>query len=205
MDLSTPSFGALPDGADLLAIVGGHRYLSVAWVMRQSPGRQPEYYCPLLAWPETPAAQLAAKDATIAELQQRIVELEARLRERESEPPAEERTTDNGQPTADRKLPPGRVQCPHCPKRPWANKLADHLSEAHPEQLAVTTIPIATVADVEEETAPARSPAILPVDPTWSCARCESNAHTRSIVQPDLCMRCAASAPATTNGHLVAA
>ncbi len=239
MDSST--FGSLPDGADLLAVVGGHRYLSVAWVMRQAPNGCPEYYCPLLDWPETPAAQLASRDATIATLQARVACLEARLRGQEALPaPIEaelawrcarcrrgdiapglhsvaicmlceaaptpdnkQRTTDNEHPTPDRKLPAGRAQCPYCPKTPWANQLADHLSTAHPEQLAMVAIPVAPEPE-EEPTPPAAPIAVTPDDPTWSCGRCQSNAHARSLRDPALCQRCAAMAT-TINGHVAAA
>jgi hypothetical protein len=200
---STTTFGQLPDGADLLAVVGGYRYLSVAWVMRQSPGERPEYYCPLLNWPETPAAQLAARDATIAELRTCIAELEARLCGQETEV-APQPTTNNEQRTPDRKIPAGRVQCPHCDKTPWSNRLADHLSQAHPEQLALTTIPVASEPAEEEPTLPAAPLATTPDDPTWRCDRCQSNVHARSVARPDLCVRCAAPAQ-VTNGHLVAA
>lgn len=232
--MDSTTFPALPDGADLLAVVGGHRYLSVAWVMRQASGGQPEYYCPLLAWPETPAAQLASRDATIADLKQRIAELEARLASREAEAlaapePIEDSTwscqrcgrSDSApglrsvaicmrceseappeEQPIERKVPAGRVQCPHCPKQPWANRLAEHLSQAHPEP-----------TEDEAHTEPARTapaaPAplqVVPDDPTWSCDECKKTTFARSLRDQALCVNCAQGRPiGSTNGQHVAA
>lgn len=77
---STPTYGTVPDGATVLAEQAGYQYLAVAWVYRRRPGGQIEYYSTVEFWGDTPAAQLAKKDAEISTLQARIAELEQRLR-----------------------------------------------------------------------------------------------------------------------------
>lgn len=209
MDSSTV-FGSLPDGADLLAVVDDYQYLAVRWVMRRERSGQLDYYCPLSAWTTTPAGQLAVRDQTIAELRARVADLEARLGELSPTADPQPRTTDP-QPTrpvaVERKVPAGRVQCPHCSRRPWANKLADHLSEAHPEQLALAE-PAAEPEPAAEEGQHERGGEcglLVLDDSTWRCAKCRSNAFAPGLRDITICMRCEASTPAATNGHQVAA
>jgi len=197
---SSKLFGPIPDGATEIAIVGEHQYLAVSWVMRREPGGQLDYYAPLDYWPTTPAAQLATRDATIADLAARIAELEELLAERAVAVPVpaqavivKKQRPGVGVPEADR---PQRAQCPHCHIRPWPNALSHHIATAHPEQVAATI-------KLPAPPAPAESPVIIiDGDPTWRCAECQSATFTRSLTDPARCMRCAPHA--ATNGHVVA-
>jgi hypothetical protein len=208
MELST-SFGSPADGAEILAVVDDYQYLAVRWVMRRRAGEQLDYYCPLSTWMTTPAGQLAVRDATIACLRTRVAELEAILAGRDEEALAAPATDPQPAPptTAERKLPAGRVQCPHCSRQPWANKLGDHLTRDHPEQLALAApAPVEEPAAIEEEQEPpaVATPIVLD-DSTWRCRLCQGNAFAPGLRDITICMRCEASTPAATNGHLVAA
>lgn len=60
-----------------LATVDDETYLHVAMIVRQRADGAIGYYCPPDAWPTSPAARLAARDAELAQLRARIAALEA--------------------------------------------------------------------------------------------------------------------------------
>lgn len=181
------TFGAVPDGATIIAESGGHQYLAVAWVYRRQPGGQLDYYATVAAWAQTPAAQLAARDEEIAALHARIAELEARLRSEAppTAPPADE--------------PPAPLEVcgiDGCTaEKPSGASMRMHRQRVHRQR------PPDTATDEPEPAppVPAPPPRVVDTPAGWRCAECLSDAHAQSLRDPALCIRCAA-VPASSNG-----
>ena len=89
-----------------------------------------------------------------------------------------------------------RRKCPYCRTRPLLSAMDAHIARAHPRaQPREAAAPIALALGQQR-----RSVETSLSDAPWLCAACHSNAHTRSLSSPTLCIRCAVGAVAHTNG-----
>jgi len=193
------------DAGTLLAVVDGTAYTLVRAVFTTPPDDGlPSFYCAAEVWPTSHAARLAERDAEIASLKRRIVELERpTLTLGLPEPPAPVVQTD----------PDSGHPCELCPGRsfPSEKSLATHRMRKHSGRVWSTRPNAPAVPQPEPLPAPAaRQITLVSDDPTWECANCHKSpsrdgAFSRSITRPDLCFRCAAQATSTRSAAQVAA
>jgi hypothetical protein len=221
-DPTTP-FGALPDGAEQIAVVDNWEYLRVEWIYRRQANGPLDYYATAAAWPTTPACQLGWRDTLIRNLQARVAELEQQLASQASA----DRLAVELAPAATLPAPaePGAEPaeehpCPDCDRPPLksAKALLMHRIKAH----GYRTPP--APAEAPEQSAPPPNPAtMLPVKDSdrrlaldaaqeqperpSSCRQCgRSNAIVApSMRDPTLCIQCAVdqAIDVASNGHLV--
>lgn len=168
----------IPDGAALLGVVDGYEYLAVEWVYRRRDDGPLEYYATRAAWPETPAAQIAAHDQVIEDLRAKVAELEARLLDATPATAARVRTGGAA----------NRSRCPHCRKKIWPSLLEKHIADQHGQA----------------EPAPAEKPPIVLLDDRsdWRCELCGQDTHARGLRNSAICMKCEQVGPPRpkTNG-----
>lgn len=151
-----------------LASIAGNDYYEVRQIVRDD-GQKRVIVGRASDWP------IISRDARIAELEQRVKDLEHLIITESAAPP---------------EAPPsdGKVTCEVCGQRLKPRGLLNHKRMAHGQRIQATP--------------PAPTLHLLDDDPTWRCAEVGcSGAFTRSLTSPDYCAK---HAPAT-NGHLVAA
>ena len=192
-DPSTP-FGAPPDGAEVLAVEGGHQYLRCDWVYRRGIGEQPSYYAPWSAWPTTPAYQLASRDQAIAERDAQIVALRAHVAELELRLAEQKQMAPAATPPAPRArarrsavrteaLTEAKEEhpCPDCDHDPFpsARALLTHRISKH----GYRNPPAAPPPDLPV----AEPPATLVLQPSygWPCAGCNVEKAPGDFALPD--------------------